>query len=554
MKAPMYPLSQGSLVIYQHQKPLAKFKIDISALRQSQTPLQMVILGHELFISFHPTQGLLVKTKTHEQHPILERPLCIEDGYSFGFEWAPPSSFQSTSLDATQTRSLLLDTHALNQSSLPAIDYTLIENKPKPGKEKIRHALNKHQFSLGTKPDNDIVVDSPYASSFHCLIYKQGTQWMIRDLNSKNGTWLQGVRVHESPLLPAVVIRLGDVEYVFESQPKTQTKTSLLEEEALIIKGQSQVIKKLREQVHKFAETQLPVLILGESGTGKELVAQSLHDQSTRRKGPYVVLNCGALAENLIESELFGHQKGAFTGAYEKRAGAFVQADQGTLFLDEIGELPLDLQPKLLRVLENQEIKALGDDKTKKVDVRVICATHRDLKQRVKEGLFREDLYHRLSVLTLKVPPLREREEDVIYLAEYFLKTSLPEGRHLQFSLASIAFLKQYPFTGNVRELKNAVLRGMILAEGAWIEQQDLGLTLDHVNPIQAAVSTGMPVSLPVPAAPLAPVSLEQAEKETIRQALKESAGSMSQAAKKLGIARSTLYRKVEQYQLFKIS
>jgi len=285
----------------------------------------------------------------------------------------------------------------------------------------------------------------------------------------------------------------------------------------------------LRAAIRRIALAPAPALIFGESGTGKELVAKALHDASSRRAKPFVAINCGALAASLVESELFGHARGAFTGAAEKRLGAFAAAHGGTLFLDEIGELPLELQPKLLRVLEMHQIKAVGDDKVQAVDVRLIAATHRDLAARVEHGQFREDLFHRLSVLKIDVPPLRERGDDALALARLFLRELAPEGRAVRLTAEAELALRSHRFPGNVRELKNAVVRGMWTSPSGVIGREHLGLG-----------PTGAPLTEPLPVL----------ERSAIVSALRKANGSRARAARILGIARSTLYRKIEDYKI----
>lgn len=232
--------------------------------------------------------------------------------------------------------------------------------------------------------------------------------------------------------------------------------------------GESQILKKMLAQLEAVAQTSASVLIQGESGVGKELVAHAIHSRSMRSDGPLVKVNCASIPHELFESEFFGHVKGAFTGAHRDRIGRFQLADGGTLFLDEIGEIPLDLQGKLLRVLQESEYERVGDDKTLSVDVRVVVATNRDLEKEVEEASFREDLYYRLSVFPIQVPPLRARDDDVVQLASHFLKKICQEFGHrpLTLSRKQSSLLKQYDWPGNVRELNNVIERAVILSKG----------------------------------------------------------------------------------------
>ncbi|MCC6808821.1 MAG: sigma 54-interacting transcriptional regulator [Deltaproteobacteria bacterium] len=382
----------------------------------------------------------------------------------------------------------------------------------------------KGEVRIGYDETCDLQVRSEFVSQFHCAIMFRKNQIVVRDLGSKNGTYLNDVKIVEAELTPPVALRVGDVTLKIER--------AINAEQALAshLIGKSVKMQEVNAQIVRFAATKAPVLILGESGCGKELIARALHELSPHSKEPFVVVNCGALAANLIESELFGHAKGAFTGASERRAGAFASADKGTLFLDEIGELPLELQPTLLRAIETSEIKAVGDDVHRKVNVRLVAATHRDLHKAHRRGGFREDLYHRLSVLTIDVPPLRERGDDVVLIAEHFLADLAPEGRVFRFSSDAVQRLKAHPFMGNVRELRNAVTRAIVLAKSDLIAADDLGLVVNADDP------------------PPVQVRMDNVERNVILKALRENHGNRLSAAKTLGIARSTLYRKMDEY------
>ncbi|SHK80903.1 two-component system, NtrC family, response regulator HydG [Desulfatibacillum alkenivorans DSM 16219] len=307
--------------------------------------------------------------------------------------------------------------------------------------------------------------------------------------------------------------------------------------------GKSSVMKELTDMVSMIAPTEATVLITGESGTGKELVARSIHEGSQRKDGPLVVLNCAALTETLLESELFGHEKGAFTGADKKRDGRFVQADKGTLFLDEIGEMPLTMQAKLLRAIQEKEVQRVGSDATVKVDVRIIAATNRDLEQEVADGKFREDLFYRLNVVTLRIPPLREREGDVHLLAQYFLDKFAERNRkHVKgITPQAMDMLLKHPWPGNVRELENAMERAVILLTGEFITEKELPLG------ICGPVCDDEPMEPVVEQEPILQ-SLEEVEKKAILTTLRAVDGNKSEAARRLGITRKTLHSKLAKY------
>ena len=285
----------------------------------------------------------------------------------------------------------------------------------------------------------------------------------------------------------------------------------------------------------RFAASDAPVIILGESGSGKEVVARALHESGPRSEKPFVAVNVAALPADLLESELFGHARGAFTGAATAKAGLFETAEGGTLFLDEIAEMPLALQAKLLRALQDGEVRRVGETRAFAVDVRIVSATHRDLAQRVTDGLFRQDLLFRLRVLTLTVPPLRERREDIAALAKMFLNEERRED--LRLSPAALRLLESYSWPGNVRELQNAIKHGAALAEDATIDVQHLPEDL-AVRPAVAAAGGGHEALRP----------LAEIEREYILRVVEACGGSQVEAARVLGIGRNTLWRKLRNY------
>jgi len=336
----------------------------------------------------------------------------------------------------------------------------------------------------------------------------------------------------------------------------------------------SPAMKPVLHAAEKAAASAIPVLIEGESGTGKELIARAIHGSSARRNKPFVAVNCGALPENLVESILFGHEKGAFTGATEKHAGKFVEADGGTLFLDEVGELPLAAQVKLLRALQEGEVEPVGGRKSTKVDVRIVSATNRDLIADVKAGRFREDLFYRLHVFPVSVPPLRRRPEDIVVLARHFLaRIAAEEGKRARsFSAEAISLLGAHRWPGNVRQLENTIFRAVVLADGEEIGVDEFpqvtvqsdGDVSPQATPIvepSPATAASLPDS-PYDAALTMPEHclrlidasgdvrpLEEIESEIIRFAIAHYRGQMSEVARRLKIGRSTLYRKLESLE-----
>ena len=311
------------------------------------------------------------------------------------------------------------------------------------------------------------------------------------------------------------------------------------------ILGVSAAMQELLEMISYVAPTEATVLITGESGTGKELVASAIHRNSTRKDGQFVKVNCAALVENLLESELFGHEKGAFTGADRQREGKFVQADGGTLFLDEIGDMSPGMQVKLLRVLQEHELQRVGGGETISVNVRVVAATNRVLEEEVRAGTFREDLYYRLNVVTLHVPALRQRQEDIPLLTEYFLQKFSEKNRR---KIAGITprcmdILLHYPWPGNVRELENAMERGVILLRGDYLDEETLPVPIRLWSEREISWVGGRAAMKDA-----VPSSLGEAEKQVILKTLEESKGNKSEAARRLGITRKTLLSKLHKY------
>jgi two-component system response regulator HydG len=307
--------------------------------------------------------------------------------------------------------------------------------------------------------------------------------------------------------------------------------------------GQSRSMKDLIDMVAMIAPSEATVLITGQSGTGKELIAKAIHFNSPRKDRALVIVNCAALTETLLESELFGHEKGAFTGADNRREGRFMQADRGTIFLDEIGEMSGLMQAKLLRVIQERELQRVGGDVTIKVDVRILAATNRDLQQEVADGKFREDLYYRLNVVTLNVPPLRDRRDDIALLAQHFLEKYAQKNRKRVkgFSPVAMDMLLKYEWPGNVRELENALERAVILLAGDHITEKELPLSITQTYSEQSDW-------MPLQSATNGSLSLVEIEKTAIIATLEEAGGNKSEAARRLGINRKTLHKKLKDY------
>jgi len=305
--------------------------------------------------------------------------------------------------------------------------------------------------------------------------------------------------------------------------------------------GSSIKMKKVFDLVDRVAKSNAAVLITGESGTGKELIANAIHYNSERKDKPYIKVNCGAIPETLVESELFGHEKGAFTGAVTSKPGRFERAHKGTIFLDEVGELALPVQVKLLRVLQEKEVERVGGTEIIKVDVRVLAATNRELKKMVEEGTFREDLYYRLNVIPIELPPLRERKEDIAELIDYFLEKYCGEmGREkLEINKNALELLVDYEWKGNIRELENVIERLVILSQCNAINEKDLPKEILHQDKSMSEFEL-----------PETGINLEEVEKSLILQALRMSENNQTKAAQLLGITRHTLIYRMEKYKI----
>ncbi len=318
---------------------------------------------------------------------------------------------------------------------------------------------------IGKSSDNDIVLSDDTVSRHHCELLRAPDGVHVRDLESTNGTRVDGTRIREAVLGSGQVLKVGEVEI---SIRPTQQRMEVLPSDKTSFGsalGQSLAMRTIFGVFERIAPTDATVLLEGETGTGKDVLARAIYQHSPRAKGPFIVVDCGAVSYSLIESELFGHERGAYTGAVSARQGAFELADNGTVFLDEIGELPLDVQPKLLRVLETRELRRVGGNKTIKTNVRVIAATKRDLGREVQAGKFREDLYFRLAVVPVTVPPLRARREDIPALVTGMLRTSAPTGEPLTVSAETMQALMAHDWPGNVRELRNVLERAVYMAQ-----------------------------------------------------------------------------------------
>jgi transcriptional regulator with GAF, ATPase, and Fis domain len=388
---------------------------------------------------------------------------------------------------------------------------------------------------IGTGDQCALRLKDPTVSRLHCVLELGRNSIRVVDSGSRNGTFIDGVRVRDADISAASTLRVGTTTIRIELGDESM-RVELSDKTSLGgIIGGSVEMRRVYAIIDRIAPTDATVLIQGETGTGKEVVAQAIHDLSRRAKGPFVAVDCGSITESLIESELFGHVRGAFSGALATRAGLFEEADGGTIFLDEIGELPPALQPKLLRVLERREVRRIGANTPKAVNVRVIAATNRDLAHGVNEGSFREDLYFRLAVVAIHLPPLRARRDDIPALAQHFYERMQGSGAVAPSELVSQLMVRAWP--GNVRELRNVVERSVSLgwAQSAHAE----GAPSATVLP--SGLASLVPVDLPLKEARNA--WTEQFESVYVRALLEKTDGNVSRAAEQAGVNRRFLQR-----------
>jgi DNA-binding NtrC family response regulator len=420
--------------------------------------------------------------------------------------------------------------------ALPRLMITVERDGGQPSGKTVVH--DGDECRIGSHPSNDVVLNDRAVSRFHCRIQRDGSAWRIMDSASRNGTRLDNVRVRDAELGPSGVLTLG-ASTIRVSAGEAGRAVELPVAPAFgQLAGSSVAMRKLFALLERVAGSEINVLIQGESGTGKELVATEIVRRGPRANRPFVIVDCGAISPQLIESELFGHVRGSFTGADRDRIGAFEAANGGTVFLDEIGELPLELQPKLLRALEAKEVRRVGETRPRRIDVRVISATNRELDREVNKGRFREDLYFRLAVISVRVPSLRERIDDLLILVRVFLNVlGVPEEERL-FPKEVIAEMSRHDWPGNVRELRNYVERAVVL-KSAYAE---LGEPAPRES--EAPSSKRQPFRIAKESA------IDAFERQYIAALLEEAQGNMSRAARLAAMDRMYLHKLVQKHGL----
>jgi two-component system NtrC family response regulator len=397
-------------------------------------------------------------------------------------------------------------------------------------------------LDLGLPPDPDGASEG-LATLTEILTIAPATKIIIATGNETREHALRAIAsgaydFYQKPIdIDVLQLIVSRAEHIFELEAENRrlTESAAISPVDGIIAGSPEMLRVL-QNIEKIAPTDVTVLLLGESGTGKELLAQAIHKLSRRARAPFVPINCAAIPETLLESELFGYEKGAFTGAVKQNVGKIESADHGTLFLDEIGDVPLPMQVKLLRFLQDQVVERIGGRKPVQVDVRIVCATNQDLDRMMAEGRFREDLYYRLNEVAVQVPPLRERLGDAVVLASFFLRRSAAEyGRPVRsFSSTALTAIKDYPWPGNVRELENRVKRAVVMADGPLLSAADLGLSARGEEPQSLGIRAAR----------------ARAEREVLQMALAQAGSNLSKAAKLLGISRPTLYDLMQQHHI----
>ncbi|MBI4212334.1 MAG: sigma 54-interacting transcriptional regulator [Deltaproteobacteria bacterium] len=396
-----------------------------------------------------------------------------------------------------------------------------------PEQNPIAYLQEIPEITLGQDASNTLPIRDDFVSRQHCILLQDDDRLILQDLGSTNGTFFEGRRVTRMSLPTKGEFRIGKTTVTFERSVATEKILPYRWARFKHMIGESKAMREVFTLLEKVAPSTAPVLIMGESGTGKEMTAQLLHELSLSPSGPFVAVNCGAIPSTMIESLLFGHERGAFTGAAERHEGYFEQANGGTIFLDEIGELPMELQTRLLRILEEKKLRRIGGKHDIAINVRIVSATNRDVADNVKQGKFRSDLFYRLYVIPVILPPLRERREDVVILAEHFLKLA-NTTRPFRFTQKALEKMKAHRWPGNVRELKNTIERAVLLAHHHELTEDDLDFMPEVEQPACAR-------------------NLGDAEKEIVLKAMRSARGNQSEAARELGIARTTLRKKLKK-------
>ncbi|MDP8256872.1 MAG: sigma 54-interacting transcriptional regulator [Candidatus Alcyoniella australis] len=475
--------------------------------------------GPQLFLQ---AQGSAADALADADQPIASSGKIEVGSYSFNYEDLRRSNFGP--FDRPGTRLIKVDEQG--------IELAIVELKIVSGPDAGMKLNIDSPIVVGAAPDCDLVLNDSCVSSRHIELFPTDADVQLRDLESKNGTFVNDVRVASAAVPPGAQIRLGNT--LLAIQTRSEHIALELEPDHLFcgMAGRSESMRRLFALLKRLAPVDVPVLISGATGVGKELAARALHDLSPRCDGPFIAVNCAALSSQIFESELFGHVKGAFTDATKSRPGLLMATDGGTLFLDELGELPLDLQAKLLRVLESGEAIPVGSDTPVPVDVRIVAASNRNLAVEVENGTFRTDLYYRISVFPIHIPPLSTRPEDIELIANVLLADI---SRDKRLDEAALEMLRDLDWPGNVRQLRNVLSRAALLSESETIGTETIVQARQMAQgPGGAARENGL--------------TLSEIEHEAIIATLARHGGNRTKAARALGIAKSTLYEKLRRY------
>lgn len=532
------------LVFYKNGSPLLKYPITKEKLSIGREPSCDIVLPDEDISRLHceiskmggkfqvknlSRNGTFINGKRADNSAVNEGDQIKLGGWTAKLARGEAAYDRATVSKGGEATKIINYDAAQKVITSEAIELTI---KSATGKKSTR-TLKTARVNIGSAETNDIIIDDDdYISRKHCRLAFENDDLFLIDLGSTNRTFYEGEEVDKIALPRRAKFTVGKTEITIKRIEEKEKLHPESEAQMGHMIGVSDSMKEIFALIRRVAATDATVCITGESGTGKELVARSIHDLSNRVKAPFVAINCGAIPPNIIESELFGHEKGAFTGAIQTHRGVFEQAHTGTLFLDEIGEMPADLQTRLLRALETKTVRRIGGHRDIPVDARVIAATNCDLKQKIRQGKFREDLFFRLYLIPIHIPPLRERREDIESLANHFAKLFSADETERAISPKAMERLMRHNWAGNVRELKNTIQRAVIMHKGGAITASDISLTELRGE----KDSRSMP--------------LISQEKEAVVKALRQSKGNQSKAAHILGIARTTLANKIKKYEI----
>ncbi len=510
-------MKQNTILLYRNEELLSRVLLGDLAVEVGPSP------NADLAVDAPDVRALLIQPRGGTvwifelDAPALEpRVMPIGQRIALGGEhfiiresWGPPDErpFAPTDEGVDNPRA----TQRLEPSATTASSWTILVGS---SLEARRVTVTDRPLRVGSAPENDLVLHDPTVSGRHCRFEPSGDALILRDLDSTNGSHVHGMRVQRMEVATGTRIRVGRTDLcVLAAERRSERVRAPLV-------AASAAMQQVLVEAMGFAHLSWPVLVLGPSGAGKEEISAALHRGSKRAKGPFVALNAGGLPRELIESELFGHERGAFTGAVGQRRGAFEQAQGGTLLLDEIGELPLDMQTRLLRVLETWQIRRVGGEGVIDLDMRLICATHRDLGQMVAAGTFRQDLFYRLTRLVVRVPALSARPDDILPLAEHFLASLEPEMGPRALSTAAGRRLLAHTWPGNARELRNVLCAAAALTPASILDVKDVDVAIRRVSD---------------------PIEAMEPDEGAVRRAMEVYRGNLSAVSRALSIPRSTL-------------